>query len=112
MHLFIIVKMVIAVPARALERVKHMKLKDLLQGKTDKAQQALDAFFSGIDEEKILWYPSAGKDYRDLMEVTPERLALHGIPEQPTIICHTDYNPSSKRWASSRSFIPTSRVTA
>ncbi len=71
-----------------------MKLKDLLQGKTDKAQQALDEFFSGIDEEKILWYPSAGKDYRDLMEVTPERLALHGIPEQPTIICHTDYNPS------------------
>ena len=73
-----------------------MKLKELLQGKTIKAQQALDKFFSGIDEEKILWYPSAGRDYRDLMEVTPERLALHGIPEQPNIICHTDYNPS---WA-------------
>ena len=71
-----------------------MKLKELLQGKTDKAQQTLEEFFSGIDEEKILWYPSAGKDYRDLMEMSPQRLALHGIPEQPNIICHTDYNPS------------------
>lgn len=81
-----------------------MKLKYLLIGKTELAQLALDEFFSGIDEEKILWYPSAGKDYRDLMEVTPERLGLHGIPEQPNIICHTDYNQSwtgleeDKRW--------------
>ncbi len=38
-----------------------MKLKDLLIGKTDKAQQAIDEFFSTIDEEKILWYPGAGQ---------------------------------------------------
>lgn len=69
-----------------------MKFRDLLVGKTDQAQQALDVFFAGIDKEKILWYPSAGRDYRDLMEITPERLALHGISEQPNIICHTDYN--------------------
>jgi hypothetical protein len=42
--------------------------------------------FSGIDEEKILWYKSAGQDYRDLMEITHQRLALHGISEQPNII--------------------------
>ena len=71
-----------------------MKLKNLLIGKTEQAQQSLNEFFSGIDEEKILWYPSAGKDYRDLMEITPERLALHGISEQPNIVCHTDYNQS------------------
>jgi hypothetical protein len=71
-----------------------MTLKNLLKGKTDQAQHALDEFFSGIDEEKILWYPSAGRDYRDLIETTPERLALHGISEQPNIICHTDCNPS------------------
>ncbi len=68
-----------------------MRLKDLLQGQTPQAQCALDMFFANISEERILWYPSAGKDYRDVMEMTPERLAMHQIPEQPTIICHTDY---------------------
>ena len=34
-----------------------MKLKELLQGKTDKAQQTLDEFFSGIDEEKYYGIP-------------------------------------------------------
>ena len=68
-----------------------MRLKELLQGQTPQAQYALDSFFANISEERILWYPSAGKDYRDVMEMTPERLAMHQIPEQPTIICHTDY---------------------
>lgn len=76
-----------------LRTLKTMKFRDLLVGNTEQAQQALDVFFASIDEEKILWYPSAGKDYRDLMEITPERLALHGISEQPNIICHTDYHP-------------------
>jgi len=70
-----------------------MRLQYLLQGKTSQAQQALDTFFSSISEERILWYPSAGCDYRDVMEVTEDRLALHQIPEQPNIICHTDYHP-------------------
>ncbi len=68
-----------------------MKFKDLLQGKTQQAQHALDDFFANIKEERILWYPSAGCDYRDVMEMRPERLALHQIPEAANIICHTDY---------------------
>jgi hypothetical protein len=69
-----------------------MKLQDLLKGQTAESQQALDAFFADINEERILWYPSAGRDYRDVMEMHSERLALHQIPEAPNIICHTDYN--------------------
>lgn len=72
-----------------------MKIQDLLRGQTSQAQQALDDFFANIDVERILWYPSAGKDYRDVMEMTHERLALHQIPEAPNIICHTDY---AYRW--------------
>lgn len=74
-------------------RVLTMKLKELLKGETLQAQQALDGFFSEITEEKILWYPSAGQDYRDLMEISPDRLVLHEILEPPNIICHTDYVP-------------------
>jgi hypothetical protein len=70
-----------------------MKLQNLLQGETHQAQQALNSFFATIDEERILWYPSAGKDYRDVMEMTSERLAIHQIPQPANIICHTDYRP-------------------
>jgi len=63
-------------------------------GKTPKDQAELDLFFSGIQEEKILWYPSAGNDFRDILEMTPSRLRLHGISEAPNIICHTDYADS------------------
>jgi hypothetical protein len=70
-----------------------MKFRELLVGKTQTAQRALDAFFEklGDQPDKILWYPSAGRDYRDLVETHPDRLAIHGIEEQPNIICHTDY---------------------
>ena len=68
-----------------------MKLKDLLQGETPEAQDKLDSFFSKISEEKILWYPSAGSDYRDLLEMTERRRSLLGIDEFPNIFCHTDY---------------------
>ena len=68
-----------------------MKFRELLKGKTPSAQQAIDAFFSNINEERILWYPSAGFDYRDVLEMRSERLQLHEIPESANIICHTDY---------------------
>jgi len=68
-----------------------MKLQNLLIGNTPKDQAELDMFFSDIEEEKILWYPSSGTDYRDILEVTAPRLLLHGIKEPPNIICHTDY---------------------
>lgn len=69
-----------------------MRFKELLKGKDSKAQERLDNFFSSVIEERILWYPSAGLDFRDLLEMSPERRTLHHIDETPTIICHTDYD--------------------
>jgi len=70
-----------------------MKLQDILEGDTPEATDALDELFGDLKDEKILWYPSAGFDYRDILEMTAPRLDLHGIKEPPNIICHTDYNP-------------------
>ena len=70
-----------------------MKLQNILVGDTPKAQDALDELFGDLKEEKILWYPSAGFDYRDILEMTAPRRELHGIKEPPNIICHTDYSP-------------------
>lgn len=70
-----------------------MKLQDILEGDTPEAKDALDELFGDLKEEKILWYPSAGFDYRDILEMTAPRRELHGIKEPPNIICHTDYSP-------------------
>ena len=40
--------------------------------------------------ERILWYPSAGHDFRDVIEMSAQRRAIHGIDEEPNIYCHTD----------------------
>jgi len=69
-----------------------MKLQDILEGDTPEAKDALDELFGDLKEERILWYPSAGFDYRDILEMTPPRRELHGIKEPPNIICHTDYD--------------------
>lgn len=68
-----------------------MRLRDLLEGETPSAQQALDRFFRGIEDERILWYPSAGRDYRDIMEMSEQRRTQHDIRIAPNIFCHTDY---------------------
>jgi hypothetical protein len=68
-----------------------MKFRNILNGKTAQAQESLNAFFANIRREKILWYPSAGFDYRDLLEMTRENRTRHGISQAPNIICHTDY---------------------
>jgi hypothetical protein len=70
-----------------------MKFKDLLKGENEAAQEALNKFFQQIEnqEEKILWYPSSGMDYRTTVEMQPERLLVTNLPESANIICHTDY---------------------
>lgn len=71
-----------------------MKLLDLLKGETLSARNALDDLSASIGEERILWYPSAGRDYRDILETMPERLPMHGIyGPGPNLFCHTDYQP-------------------
>lgn len=38
----------------------------------------------------VVWYPSAGDDYRDLMELTEARRRLHGLRRLPHLFIHTD----------------------
>jgi hypothetical protein len=59
-----------------------MKFKDLLKGENETAQEALNKFFQQIEnqEEKILWYPSSGMDYRTTVEMQPERLLVTNLP--------------------------------
>ena len=42
-------------------------------------------------DERVLWYPSAGEDYRDIMEMYEKRRVPHGIELVPNVYCHTDY---------------------
>ena len=66
-------------------------LQQLLKGKNPEAQQRLDAYFNTIpDNPNILWYPSAGYDFRDLTELSPDRAANNGIDVLPEIYIHTD----------------------
>lgn len=41
-------------------------------------------------EKGLVWYPSSGNDYRDILELSPERLALHGLGRAPHLFIHTD----------------------
>lgn len=74
-----------------------MRFRDLLRGADPEAQAALGRFFAGIETERLLWYPSAGTDYRDLLEMTAARRARHHIDTVPTIVCHTDYSVRGAR---------------
>lgn len=76
------------------EKSTEKSFKNLLVGSNPVAQEALDNFFNTIEgqEESILWYPSSGYDYRDVVEMHPNRRKLSGITQAPNIICHTDYN--------------------
>ena len=80
----------------SLEKSTEKSFKNLLVGSSLGAQEALDNFFATIkgQEESILWYPSAGCDYRDVVEMHPIRRELSGITQGANIICHTDYNLS------------------
>ena len=89
-----------------------MKISELLKGKNKESQKQLDKLFCSIgDDPRILWYPSAGDDYRDISELSNaniDRNNIRGriniatdyeITELPDIFVHTDY---FKRWAKLR----------
>jgi len=69
-----------------------MRFQDLLVGRTDAEQQRLEHFFATIAEERLLWYPSAGSDYRDLLYLNPAKSPDLGLHQEPNIFCHTDYD--------------------
>jgi hypothetical protein len=69
--------------------------KKLLKGTDLESQAALDKLFATIpDDPQLLWYPSAGNDYRDLLEMQSKRCLINGIKKVPDLHIHTDYNLS------------------
>ena len=66
-------------------------LQHLLKGKDPAARMELDAYFETIpDNPYILWYPSAGYDFRDISELSGERAVQHGFSILPDIYLHND----------------------
>ena len=67
----------------------------LLYGKTDRAKWCLYQLVKSLGKEpNMLWYPSAGDDYRDILEFSQQRAALYGMDAHPALHIHTDYMPS------------------
>ncbi len=63
------------------------------KGEDEEAQNKLDELFDSIDRNaSILWYPSAGNDFRDLLENSEERARVHGITNIPSLFIHSDYS--------------------
>ena len=61
------------------------KLKKLLTGIDDDATMALNDLWDSIPHNpSIAWYPSAGLDFRDLVELSNY---------EPDLFIHTDYKP-------------------
>jgi hypothetical protein len=71
-----------------------MILKDIIKGAGYQEQQEIESFFSHknrFEKLNILWYPSAGNDYRNIADFL--NYGMQGkVPEQDIFI-HTDYMP-------------------
>lgn len=67
-------------------------LKELLKGVDQKSQSRFNELLDAIPENpNILWYPSSGNDFRDLLEFGPGGLNSPGLKELPHLFFHTDY---------------------
>lgn len=63
-----------------------MNLTNILKGKDPRAQQHLEQLQQQLgDTPNILWYPSAGHDFRDVIEG-------HRTPVEPDLYFHTEYD--------------------
>lgn len=74
--------------------------KSLLYNLNGERQGAFRAFLDGFaGEPRLLWYPSAGEDFRDLLYFSRAYRLANPIPvsepEPPDLFLHTDYFPCS-----------------
>ena len=70
----------------------ELNLLTFLKGRDEEAQNRLNDLFQAIGiKPNILWYPSAGNDYRDVIELSQERARQHKIAVLPDLMIHTDY---------------------
>lgn len=77
------------------QKQPQRQLLELLQGEDDASQQRLDQFKASLPlQTKLLWYPSAGCDFRDLLRFTIKHEQVNvGVQELPDLFVHTDYIP-------------------
>jgi hypothetical protein len=70
-----------------------MNLLHLLKGNDVKAQERLNELVNQhTNEPKLLWYPSAGFDFRDVLRFSMKHdKANVGVSELPDLFVHTDY---------------------
>lgn len=66
-------------------------LQYLLKGRDANGQRQLESYFAKIPSDpNILWYPSSGFDFRDILELSGERAARHNLSLVPDIFIHSD----------------------
>lgn len=51
-----------------------------------------------VGAESLAWYPSAGKDFRTLLEFSPERARQHGFTSLPSLFIFTDGSIDPRRF--------------
>jgi hypothetical protein len=74
-------------------------LNKIITTKKSIEQHKLEEFWKSCNnpsQPRILWYPSAGNDYRDILEMTTERASKHNINILPEVFIHTDYTTNEK----------------
>lgn len=51
-----------------------------------------------VGAESLVWYPSAGRDFRALLEFSPERARQHGFTSLPSLFIFTDGSIDPRRF--------------
>ena len=68
-----------------------MSLWSALYGCNSDAQTAWERLRACSVNPRVLWYPSAGADHRDILELHPARRALSGMTDGADLFVHNDY---------------------
>jgi len=74
-----------------------MKIFELLEGCTESENLKFKQFINEInlEKEKILWYPSSGDDFRDIVNFSPLVNNVIESNELPNLFIHNDYDRKS-----------------
>ena len=78
-----------------------MKILDLLEGATESENRKWDEFLLRFNlndfnspEEKILWYPSSGDDFKDIVNFSDSANRTIPFRDLPNLFIHNDYDSS------------------
>ena len=73
---------------------ERLGLLQLLKGKTEMDEVGMASVLSKVGERpRVAWYPNAGLDFRDLVELNTKHGPDYGQGDFPGLFVHTDYKP-------------------